>query len=848
MRSMPLARKLTLILGVTSAAALLLASGVLIAQWAYAARSWMIEDLTALAEITANNSQSSLAFQDPEDGVEVLSALSARAAIDAACLYDAAGEVFAVWTHPDYGATFRPPPPETEQHRMEGGSFLLFRTIEQNGDRLGTLLIQVDFRPFYHRILRNVLLALAVILVAILLASLAAWQLQRPVIGRIQGVVDMANSIATGALPEQMAPGSDDEIGELVLAFNQMVDATRNVVRQTQTLARGDYSISIEPRSDEDELSHALIKMTEALKGFHQENARQNWLKTALSELNERMRGEQDLATLNRQVLNSLAASIDAPVGALYLSDGDEGLDFAAGYGYRPGPDAPARFALGDGLVGQAARERRRLVLDAVPEDGRRVRSGLLDVVPRQLVAVPLIREEELIGVMEWGSVTGFTLDQVELLDRAAEAIAIAIHSAQSRHRLNQLVQTTRKQSEELQEQQAALRASNEELEQRARLLEKQKQEIHRQNQALENAHLDLERKARELASASRYKSEFLANMSHELRTPLNSMLILSKLLADNPDGNLTEKQAGFAATIRQAGSDLLTLINDILDLSKVEAGKLQFHLEPVEVADLRAGFEGIFQHVAADKGVAFPVTVEPGTPPTLRTDRQRVGQILRNLLSNAFKFTAQGEVRVRIYPPSRPSATHGTWPWPSPSATPASAFPPKSRPSSLPPSGRPTAPRPGISAAPASASPSPRPWPRNWAATSAWKARKAKAAPSPSTCRRPLARADRRGGAGPASAPAAVALAPARPNRRPPLPRAAPPLRRRGTSDAPRLLIIEDDAPFVAQASRGRPRTRLRLPGVRPGRPRAWPRRRSGHRTASCSASCWPTAAAGRC
>ncbi len=646
-----LEHKLTFIVELTIATALLLASAVLIAQRAYLSRQWLIEDLDALAKITANNSMSSLAFRDPGDATEILAALQAQRTIEGACIYDADGNVFATYQQSGLDAPFEPPPVEPEGYRTEGRRLLLFRDIVQNEVHLGTLLLQVNFDPLYQRMYGDILLALLVILVTIALASFLARRLQRRVIGQISGVVQLADQIAAGALPPRMEHATDDEIGDLVRSFNQIVDTTKGVVRQTQTLAHGDYSITIQPRSEKDELSHALIQMTEALKDFHEESTRQNWQKTALSELNKRMRGEQEIEELTQNILNALGEAVEAAVGALYLAEG-EGLRFSAGYAWRADAGTPAFHRIGEGLIGQAALERRSLGIDDVPPEACVYRTGIVDVTPRYLVAFPLLREDDLVGVIEWGRVHPFTADQKNLLAQATEAMAIAISSAQSRHRLGQLLETTQQQSEVLQQQQHNLQRTNRELEERTDLLEKQKQEIHRQNRALEDAQLDLERKARELEAASRYKSEFLANMSHELRTPLNSLLILSKLLAENKDGNLSEKQVGFAETIHKAGSDLLLLINDILDLSKVEAGKMEFNIEPVRTRDLCDAFEGIFRHMAEAKGLRFPVVVEKGAPAAIRTDSQRVGQILRNLLSNALKFTQEGEVSVTVRAP----------------------------------------------------------------------------------------------------------------------------------------------------------------------------------------------------
>jgi signal transduction histidine kinase/CheY-like chemotaxis protein/HAMP domain-containing protein len=634
-------------------AALVLASSILITQYARTARNQMIEDLKTLAEIVGNNSEAALSFRDPDDGAEILAGLEGKSTIIAACLYDGDGKTFATYVSPRYTQPLQPPLAAGDGYRLGDRHIEMFRQVRQDHDLLGTLFLRADLQPLQRMIEHHILTAVLITLGSIALAYVLASRLQHLILRHIKRVVQMAGAIAAGDIPQHLTVTSKDEIGELEMAFNEMVDRTVDVVRQTQTLARGDYSITIKPRSNRDELSVALIKMTEALKAYHEESEKQNWLKTGLSLLNDRMRGEQDLAALNANILSSLAEYLGAQVGALFLAERDDVLRLAAGYAAAAEWVGHKTFKLGEGLVGQSAMERKLLTVRDPSGAGLSIRSGLTDVPVRHLVDVPLVREDELVGVLEFGDLNGFTQNQLDLLQQASMAIAIAIHTAQSRMRLNELLRKTQQQSRELQDQRNVLQRTNLALEERTVLLEKQKQEIHRQNNALENARLDLERKARELEVASRYKSEFLANMSHELRTPLNSLLILSRLLGENKDGNLSPKQVEFARTINKSGSDLLVLINDILDLSKVEAGKLEFFVEDVRMEDVCASLSIIFQHVAAERNIEFEITREPDVPASVRTDAQRVGQILRNLLSNAFKFTAKGRVRLRVYRPA---------------------------------------------------------------------------------------------------------------------------------------------------------------------------------------------------
>ena len=650
-RALSIEQKLTLVVVATTAAALFLASSVLITRHALTTESQLVEDLDTLAQIVGNNSKAALSFGDAQDAAEVLDALKDKPNLLAACLYTTTGEILATYRSPqlETGFTFPDPGPDGE-HRGEH-NMILFRRVIQNNDAVGTLFFKADLIPLQTMIRRHITWATVMTLVSILLASLLASRLQHVILGQVNRVVDLAHAVAAGDLPEAIPVDREDEIGKLQQSFNQIVDTARDIVQQAQTLARGDYSITIKPRSSKDELSHALVKMTEALKSFHEQSENQNWLKSALSELHNRVRGEQDLGILNHDILSSLAGHLDAQIGSIFLTAEDRTLKYAAGYALRGGARCAPVFKFGEGLVGQAAESRSILfVKPPFDQPDLVISTGFVDLKPAEIALVPLIREHEVIGVLEMGKVTPFTHTQRELMRLAGETAAIAIHSAQARQKLNELLSRTQQQSFELQKQQGILQEQYVALEDRNVLLEQQKQEIHRKNRELEITRLDLERKARELELASQYKSEFLANVSHELRTPLNSLLILSRLLMENKDGNLSEKQTEFARTINKSGSDLLALINDILDLSKVEAGKMEFKIEEASVPDICAGLESTFRHVAEQKGLAFFIVLEPEAPRKIRTDVHRVNQILRNLLSNAFKFTHQGSVTVRVF------------------------------------------------------------------------------------------------------------------------------------------------------------------------------------------------------
>jgi hypothetical protein len=328
-------------------------------------------------------------------------------------------------------------------------------------------------------------------------------------------------------------------------------------------------------------------------------------------------------------------------------------LVLTATYAFTRRKNLGDRFQLGEGLIGQAAREKKMICLANIPPDYLLIGSSLGESVPHNIVALPLLHNGQLVAALELGAFTSFSDREFDFLQQAMEGIAIGLGVAYSRQRINELLEQTQQQTEELRVQQEELQQTNEELEERAEMLEQQGKQIQAKNREIETASAELGRKAAEVEKVSSYKSEFLANMSHELRTPLNSMMILSSLLMDNKDGSLTSKQQEFAATIHSAGKDLLNLINDILDLSKVEAGRLELLYEDVEVGPFCADVEAMFRQQAEQKGLDFHVVIDDDLPGKVRMDEQRTQQVLKNLLSNAFKFTEQGAVTLSISAPA---------------------------------------------------------------------------------------------------------------------------------------------------------------------------------------------------
>jgi CheY-like chemotaxis protein len=434
--------------------------------------------------------------------------------------------------------------------------------------------------------------------------------------------------------------------------------------------------------------------MTRSLRDTTAANDRQNWLKTGQTRLNDAIRGDLDIEAICRVVLDFLAVYLDMKVGGLFILEGDV-LRLLGSYGYQKRKNLSSEFKIGESLVGQAALERRRILLTNVPDDYVHVSSGLGECSPRNIVDVPLVAGTQLMGVLELATVGELDSQAEEFLDLVSESIGMAIASARARTKMRELLEQTQQQSEELQvqqeelkvaneemqaqqeelkvaneelseqtqalkasesqlqAQQEELRVTNEELEERTKALEEQRDSIGKKNGELNRARVEIERKAADLELASKYKSEFLANMSHELRTPLNSILILSQLLGENKEMNLTTKQQEFARTIRSSGSDLLELINEILDLSKVESGKMELRIEETSLREVRADIGKLFEPLAREKKLEFKVDLGAELPATIQTDAQRLKQVLKNLLSNAFKFTEKGFVKLLIGRPS---------------------------------------------------------------------------------------------------------------------------------------------------------------------------------------------------
>ncbi|SBT53853.1 Signal transduction histidine kinase [Micromonospora narathiwatensis] len=429
----------------------------------------------------------------------------------------------------------------------------------------------------------------------------------------------------------------------------------RAIAQVSTSVTRGDLTqrIAVKAQGEVAELKDNINQMIVTLRETTKKNAEQGWLDSNLARIGGLLQGQRDLGEVCRMIMMEVTPLVDAQLGAFFLVDSSDGsmrLRLTASYGYvARGHDVT--FGPGEGLVGQAALSRRTIRVNTQP-DGRLVlRSGLAETPPADLVVLPVLFEGELLGVIEFAGVTTFSELHLSFLERLVGTIGIAVNTIQANRRTEELLAQSQRLAHELQEQSAELQRTNAELEDKAKLLSEQKTNIETQNREIELARLGLEDKAQQLTRASAYKSEFLANMSHELRTPLNSLLLLARLLAENPEQNLTAKQIEFARTIHSAGSDLLSLIDDILDLSKIEAGRMDVEPTEVRFSEIRGYVEQAFAPQAEEKGLDFQVRISKELPPALVTDAQRLQQILRNLLSNAVKFTDNGAVTLRIAP-----------------------------------------------------------------------------------------------------------------------------------------------------------------------------------------------------
>ncbi|MGE5716195.1 MAG: HAMP domain-containing protein, partial [Acidobacteriota bacterium] len=434
------------------------------------------------------------------------------------------------------------------------------------------------------------------------------------------------------------------------LAAN-LTTQVRAIAEVATAVTKGDLtrSIKVEAQGEVAALKDNINEMIGNLKDTTLKNSEQNWLKTNLAKFSRMLQGQRDILEVGRLILSELVPVVSAQQAVFYTLDkGESGPELRLLAGYATS-ERKRIFRLGEGLIGQCALENRKIVLKDVPRDYAQISSGLGEAPPLNLIVLPVVFEGQVKAVLELASFEAFNPTHEAFLAELTESIGIVLNTIQANSRTEDLLAQSQSLARELQSQQEALQKTNQELGEKAGLLAEQNAEVERKNQEVEHARQALEEKAKQLALTSKYKSEFLANMSHELRTPLNSLLILSDQLSQNRDGNLTEKETEFAKTIHSAGNDLLNLINDILDLSKIESGTVAIDIGEVRFGDLQQYVERTFRHVAAAKGLDFRIQLDPGLPRSLTTDPRRLQQVIKNMLSNAFKFTERGEVVLSV-------------------------------------------------------------------------------------------------------------------------------------------------------------------------------------------------------
>lgn len=518
----------------------------------------------------------------------------------------------------------------------------------------------------------TIMFLIITMVICLLVGTLISMSITKP-LGRL---IELVQKMAVGDNESHIEIINSDEIGRLSLSLNEMQDNLQQVVSHAGKIAEGDYSGYIAPRSEKDRLAISLNSMTQSLNQLKESNDYQDWMKSGQNLLSSEMRGDLGIRELATTVITALSQYVEAQVGVLYLYNSDrKELRLTGSYAYSMRKGLNSRYQLGEGIAGQAALEKKLISVINAPEDYMRISSGLGDSRPANIVAFPMLFNSELKGIIELGAFRVWDSREIDFFNSVSEMIGVSFNSSETRNSLNEMVEHQQEQAkelkatnEELEEkterlvqseerlktQQEELRATNEELEEKTEHLEHQRDEINRKNMELQIVQEEIIQKAEDLENSSRYKSEFLANMSHELRTPLNSLLILAKDLMNNKGDRLSEDDVQSAEIIYNSGNELLLLINEILDLAKIESGKMTLSHQEISIDELRNNMGDLFASIAGNKGLELVMETSSDCPSRIVTDRQKIGQILKNLLSNAFKFTSEGKVSIHFGRPER--------------------------------------------------------------------------------------------------------------------------------------------------------------------------------------------------
>jgi HAMP domain-containing protein/signal transduction histidine kinase/CheY-like chemotaxis protein len=525
---------------------------------------------------------------------------------------------------------------------------------------------------------------------------------------QVRGIAKVVTAVASGNLRQKLVINAKGEVAQLTETINEMIDTLAVFADQVTTVARevgvegklggqasvpgasgiwknltenvnqlaqnlttqvrsisevasavtkGDLTrmIRVEAKGEVEALKDTINQMIANLRATTLRNQEQDWLKSNLAKFTQMLQGQKDLNTVTKRILSELAQVVNAHYGAFYILKQDDEtpqvkLKLFSAYAYKEDRNIPREFAIGEGLVGQCAFEKEKILLTNVPSSYIKISSGLGKAKPANLIILPVLFENDVKAVIELASLDAFSDTHQDFLNQLTESIGIVLNTIETNTRTEELLAQSQSLASELKVQQDELRRTNDELQDKALLLVKQKEEVEAKNKEVEDARKSLEEKAEQLQLTSKYKSEFLANMSHELRTPLNSLLILAQQLYENIEGNLTEKQVRYAKTIHSCGDDLINLINDILDLSKIESGFISTNIAPVHISEISSFVETTFRPISEARNLRFHIDIQPDIRTSMETDIQRLNQILKNLLSNAFKFTEKGEVSLKIF------------------------------------------------------------------------------------------------------------------------------------------------------------------------------------------------------
>jgi len=669
-KDLPIQKKLLRVIFLISGVVLLVTCITFFVYEYYTFRQSTKEKLSTIGKIISTNSTAALAFDSHDDAKEILSALKAEPHIVAACLYDKNGKIFSQYPSNSDIHSF-PAKPEAQGYRFYASHLEGFQPVTEGDKRLGTLYLKSDLGAMYERFQLYGITTTLVIIISFILSYFLSKILQSSISNPILALAEVAKVISDQKdYSVRAVKIGKDELGSLTDAFNNMLT---QIQEQNQTLSEFNQKLEqrVKERTNEIEIVNKELKEKEAeqnqlvqkLQISTVQIERKNDLLAGVSEMNNTLRGTKDLGVLSHDIINKLVPYLNAQIGAIYLIEDSEEMKWVAGYAFSKSEQEHPHIKLGEGLAGQAVLQKQRILFTQIPENYIKINSILGQTKPKNILVLPFSYAGNIMGVAEIGSIYEFNEQQMEYLDLIADAIGIAFNAAKSRSRMKDLLEETQAQSEELQTQQEELKQMNKELEEQAQSLKKQQEELQITNEELEEqtqslemknreveeAKFHIEQKTKQLEVSNKYKSEFLANMSHELRTPLNSLLILSKDLSENRKSNLSPEQVESAEIIYKSGHDLLMLINEILDLSKVEAGKMTINIEKISLKDFGNALLREFKLQTDKKKLKLSVNIDKDAPEFIQSDLQRLNQILKNLISNSIKFTEKGSIDIDI-------------------------------------------------------------------------------------------------------------------------------------------------------------------------------------------------------